>query len=183
MYKTLLSIFTILFVSISEVNANENIIKNLKEGGNIIFIRHAIAPGSGDPENFDLNDCNTQRNLSNHGIKQSKRLGLFFSKNQIPIDVVLSSEWCRCKDTAKYAFENYETFSALNSFFSYKFQKNKNTQMSDLREYLKSWRSDKNLILVTHYVTILEIINETSSSGEILITDLKLNLLDSIANY
>ena len=183
MHKTLLSIFTILFLSISEVNANKNIIKNLKEGGNIIFIRHALAPGSGDPENFDLNDCNTQRNLSDQGIKQSERLGLFFLKNQIPIDVVLSSEWCRCKDTAKYAFENYKTFSALNSFFSYKFQKNKNTQMSDLREYLKSWRSDKNLILVTHYVTILEIINKSSSSGEILITDSKLNLLGTITDY
>ena len=183
MHKTLLSIFTILFLSISEVNANKNIIKNLKEGGNIIFIRHALAPGSGDPENFDLNDCNTQRNLSNQGIKQSERLGLFFLKNQIPIDVVLSSEWCRCKDTAKYAFENYKTFSALNSFFSYKFQKNKNTQMRDLREYLKSWRSDKNLILVTHYVTILEIINKSSSSGEILITDSKLNLLGTITDY
>tara|TARA_B100000524_G_scaffold81183_1_gene37178 strand:- start:159 stop:710 length:552 start_codon:yes stop_codon:yes gene_type:complete len=183
MYKTLLSIFTILFLSISEVNANKNIIKNLKEGGKIIFVRHALAPGSGDPENFDLNDCNTQRNLSNQGIKQSERLGLFFLKNQIPIDVVLSSEWCRCKDTAKYAFENYKTFSALNSFFSYKFQKNKNTQMSDLREYLKSWRSDKNLILVTHYVTILEIINKSSSSGEILITDSKLNLLGTITDY
>ena len=183
MHKTLLSIFTILFLSISEVNANKNIIKNLKEGGNIIFIRHALAPGSGDPENFDLNDCNTQRNLSNQGIKQSRRLGLFFLKNQIPIDVVLSSEWCRCKDTAKYAFENYKTFNALNSFFSHKFQKNKNTQMSDLREYLKSWRSDKNLILVTHYVTILEIINKSSSSGEILITDSKLNLLGTITDY
>ena len=183
MYKTLLSIFTILFLSISEVNANENIIKNLKEGGKIIFIRHALAPGSGDPENFDLNDCNTQRNLSNQGIKQSERLGLFFLKNQIPIDVVLSSEWCRCKDTAKYAFENYKTFSALNSFFSRKNKKNKNTQMSDLREYLKSWRSDKNLILVTHYVTILEIINKSSSSGEILITDSKLNLLGTITDY
>ena len=104
MYKTLLSIFTILFLSISEVNANENIIKNLKEGGKIIFIRHALAPGSGDPENFDLNNCKTQRNLSNQGIEQSKRLGTFFLKNKIPIDIVLSSEWCRCKDTAKYAF-------------------------------------------------------------------------------
>jgi len=183
MHKTLLSIFTILFLSISEVNANKNIIKNLKEGGKIIFVRHALAPGSGDPENFDLNDCNTQRNLSNQGIKQSERLGLFFLKNQIPIDVVLSSEWCRCKDTAKYAFENYKTFSALNSFFSQKFQKNKRAQMKDLREYLKSWRSDKNLILVTHYVTILEIINKSSSSGEILITDPKLNLLGTITDY
>ena len=183
MHKTLLSIFTILFLSISEVNANKNIIKNLKEGGKIIFVRHALAPGSGDPENFDLNDCNTQRNLSNQGIKQSERLGLFFLKNQIPIDVVLSSEWCRCKDTAKYAFGNYETFTALNSFFSYKFQKNKYGQMKDLRRYLKNWRSDKNLILVTHYVTILEIINKPSSSGEILITDTKLNLLNRITDY
>ena len=85
MHKTLLSIFTILFLSISEVNANKNIIKNLKEGGNIIFIRHALAPGSGDPENFNLNDCNTQRNLSNQGIKQSERLGLFFLKNQLQL--------------------------------------------------------------------------------------------------
>ena len=183
MHKTLLSIFTILFISISEVNANKNIIKNLKEGGNIIFIRHALAPGSGDPENFDLNDCNTQRNLSYQGIKQSERLGLFFLKNQIPIDVVLSSEWCRCKDTAKYAFGNYKTFTALNSFFSHKFQKNKYRQMKDLRRYLKNWRSDKNLILITHYVTILEIINKPSSSGEILITDTKLNLLNRITNY
>ena len=182
MHKTLLSIFTILFLSISEVNANKNIIKNLKEGGKIIFIRHALAPGSGDPENFDLNDCKTQRNLSNQGIEQSKRLG-YFLKNKIPIDIVLSSEWCRCKDTAKYAFGNYKTFSALNSFFSHKFQKNKYRQMRDLRRYLKNWRSDKNLILVTHYVTILEIINKPSSSGEILITDTKLNLLNRITDY
>ena len=86
MYKTLLSIFTILFLSISEVNANENIIKNLKEGGKIIFIRHALAPGSGDPENFDLNDCKTQRNLSQKGIEQSERIGELFKKNQIKID-------------------------------------------------------------------------------------------------
>ena len=183
MYKTLLSIFTILFLIISEANANQNIIKNLKEGGKIIFIRHALAPGSGDPENFDLNDCKTQRNLSSKGIEHSKRLGIFFLKNKIPIDIVLSSEWCRCKDTAKYAFGNYKTFTALNSFFSHKFQKNKYRQMKDLRRYLKNWRSDKNLILITHYVTILEIINKTSSSGEILITDTKLNLLNRITNY
>ena len=183
MYKTLLSIFTILFLSISEANANKNILKNLKEGGKIIFIRHALAPGSGDPENFDLNDCKTQRNLSSQGIEQSKRLGIFFSKNKIPIDIVLSSEWCRCKDTAKYAFGNYKTFTALNSFFSHKFQQNKYRQMKDLRRYLKNWRSDKNLILVTHYVTILEIINKPSSSGEILITDTKLNLLNRITDY
>ena len=71
----------------------------------LIFIRHAKAPGSGDPENFKLNDCSTQRNLNYHGFEQSKKIGLFFKKNNIPIDLVLSSEWCRCKDTAKFAFQ------------------------------------------------------------------------------
>ena len=55
--------------------------------------------------------------------------------------------------------------------------------MKDLQRYLKSWRGDKNLILVTHYVTILEIINKSASSGEILITDSKLNFLGSITDY
>ena len=180
-------ILAILFIGILNFSNNalsdDRILNSLKEGKKLIFIRHAIAPGNGDPNNFNIKDCSTQRNLNKNGIKQSKKIGLFFKKNKIKIDKILSSEWCRCIDTAKYAFENYKTFSALNSFFSHKFQKNKNTQMSDLREYLKSWRSDKNLILVTHYVTILEIINKSSSSGEILITDSKLNLLGTITDY
>ena len=182
-FKFLIILFIGLLNFTNNVFADDKILTSLQEGNKIIFIRHAIAPGNGDPENFNIKDCNTQRNLSENGIKQSKKIGFFFKNNKIKIDKVLSSEWCRCKDTAKYAFENYKTFSALNSFFSYKFQKNKNTQMSDLREYLKSWRSDKNLILVTHYVTILEIINKSSSSGEILITDSKLNLLGTITDY
>ena len=180
MYKTLLSIFTILFLIISEANANQNIIKNLKEGGKIIFIRHALAPGSGDPENFDLNDCKTQRNLSSKGIEQSKRLGIFFSKNEIPIDIVLSSEWCRCKDTANYAFGNFQTFDALNSFYDEKFATNEDKQIKDLKKYIKNWQSDKNIVFVTHYVVILEITNQPVSSGEIVILDKNLNLIGTM---
>ena len=180
MYKTVLSIFTILFLSISEANANKNIIKNLKEGGKIIFIRHALAPGSGDPENFDLNDCKTQRNLSSQGIEQSKRLGIFFLKNKIPIDIVLSSEWCRCKDTAKYAFQNFETFDALNSFYDVRFSANEAKQVKDLKNYIKNWNSDKNLVLITHFVVISSILNTGSSSGEIIISDKNFNIIGSI---
>ena len=64
------------------------------------MIRHALAPGNGDPANFDLLDCSTQRNLNDVGILQSKEIGQFFSKNNIKIDDVYSSQWCRCKDTA-----------------------------------------------------------------------------------
>ena len=182
MYKKLLIILFIL-TFFTNVNSDENIIKNLKKGGNIVFIRHAIAPGGGDPENFKLNDCSTQRNLDSQGIEQSKKIGLFFANNNIPIDQVLSSEWCRCKDTAKYAFKNYETFNALNSFFSEKFQKNKKQQMKNLLSFIKKWEGDGNLILVTHYVVILEALNKAVSSGEIVISDKKLNLLGIVDDY
>ena len=116
-------IISLLFIFISlvfsnQAFSNDDLIQSLKEGGKIIFIRHAYAPGGGDPDNFDVNDCSTQRNLNNEGISQSKLIGEFFVKNKIQIDQVLSSEWCRCKDTAKYAFKNFKTFNALNSFFS-----------------------------------------------------------------
>ena len=115
-------IISLLFIFISlvfsnQAFSNDDLIQSLKEGGKIIFIRHAYAPGGGDPDNFDVNDCSTQRNLNNEGISQSKLIGEFFVKNKIQIDQVLSSEWCRCKDTAKYAFKNFKTFNALNSFF------------------------------------------------------------------
>ena len=174
-------IFLLFFLFfINQAQSNEEIINSLKEGGKLVFIRHALAPGGGDPENFKISDCSTQRNLNQIGIEQSKKIGSFFTENKIPIDQVLSSEWCRCKDTAKYAFKNYETFNALNSFFSAKFAKNKNKQIKDLKKYIKNWNGEKNLIFVTHYVTISEMMNLAVSSGEIVISDKNLNLIGTI---
>ena len=68
-----------------------------KEGNKIILIRHALAPGRGDPKEFKLEDCKTQRNLNRTGINQSKKIGKLFKKNKVPVDQVLSSQWCRCK--------------------------------------------------------------------------------------
>jgi broad specificity phosphatase PhoE len=109
----------IIFISINspiKADSNQNVINELKRGGNIIFIRHAYAPGGGDPKNFDINDCKTQRNLSNSGRDQAKKIGSFFKDNNIPISKVYSSEWCRCKETASIAFNDFETKSFLNSF-------------------------------------------------------------------
>ena len=107
-----------LFIIFSTpASSQEKLIDLLKDGNKLIFIRHAYAPGKGDPTNFRLNDCSTQRNLNEVGIIQSKKIGQLFSKNGIQIDKVLSSEWCRCKDTAKFAFNEYSTFDALNSFY------------------------------------------------------------------
>ena len=93
---------------------------------------------------------------------------------------MLSSEWCRCKDTAKIAFKNFETFDALNSFYDERFASNKDKQIKDLKNYIKNWNSDKNLVLVTHFVVISSILKTSSSSGEIIISDKNYNILGSI---
>ena len=177
-------ILTILLIGFFNINtnafSNDKILDSLKEGKKLVFIRHAIAPGNGDPNNFDINDCSTQRNLDENGITQSKKIGQFFKNNKIKIDKVLSSEWCRCKDTAKYAFQNFETFDALNSFYDVRFAANEAKQVKDLKNYIKNWNDDKNLVLVTHFVVISSILNTGSSSGEIIISDKNLNIIGSI---
>ena len=181
MFKRIIIIF---FIGILNINNNafsdDKILKSLKEGKKLVFIRHAIAPGNGDPNNFDINDCSTQRNLDKNGIKQSKKIGQFFKSNKIKIDKVLSSEWCRCKDTAKYAFKKFKTFNALNSFYDVRYSANEAKQVKDLKNYIKNWDDDKNLVLVTHFVVILSILNIGSSSGEIIISDKNLNIIGSI---
>ncbi len=120
----------IIFISLTtpiKADLNENLINQLKKGEKLIFIRHAYAPGNGDPEGFNLDDCSSQRNLSEDGRKQAQRIGEFFIKNKVDIYKVLSSEWCRCKETAKIAFKNYSTNTFLNSFYSSKFSKIKKT--------------------------------------------------------
>ena len=179
----LINIFIFLFISLTisiKANSNENLIDNLKDGGKLIFIRHAHAPGNGDPKNFNINDCSTQRNLDQKGMNQSKQIGLFFKNNSIQIDKVLSSEWCRCKDTAFLAFIKFEEKSFLNSFYNQKFSKNKKKQIYELKKYINNWSSKKNLILVTHYVVISELLNVYPSSGEIVISDKNYNVIDSI---
>ena len=181
MFKRIIIIF---FIGILNINNNafsdDKILKSLKEGKKLVFIRHAIAPGNGDPDNFDINDCSTQRNLDENGIEESKKIGLFFKNNKIKIDKVLSSEWCRCKDTAKYAFEDFETFDALNSFYDERFAANEIKQINDLKKYIKKWNSDKNLVFVTHYVVISSILNTGTSSGEIIVSDKNFNIIGSV---
>ena len=173
-------ILIILFLFNHKSYANENIVEILKKNNNIIFIRHSLAPGSGDPENINLKDCKTQRNLNSEGIKQSKKIGSFFKKNNIKVEHVFSSEWCRCKDTAYHAFENFKTLDALNSFYSEKFYKNKNKQIKNLKKFINGWDNNSNLVLVTHYVVILEIFGIGTGSGEIIISNKKYEIKDRI---
>ena len=179
--------FIVIFISLItpiKADLNKNLINQLVDGKKLIFIRHAYAPGTGDPNNFNLNDCSTQRNLNKEGRKQAQNIGEFFKKNNIKIEKVLSSEWCRCKETAEIAFDDYFTKNFLNSFYSLKYEKNKSKQIKDLNDYIRQFKSDKNLILVTHYVLISEVLNYAPSSGEIVVSDKNFNIIGSIKiNY
>ena len=178
-FKFLIIIFISLTTSI-KADFNKNLINQLEGGGKLIFIRYAYAPGNGDPNNFNLNDCSTQRNLNADGRRQSKFIGEFFRKNKIKIHKVLSSEWCRCKETANIAFKDFSTNSFLNSFYSSKFKKNKLKQVEELNNYVKKFKSNKNLVFVTHYVLISEVLNYGPSSGEIVVSDKNFNIIGTI---
>ena len=183
----LLKLLIIIFISLTtsiKADLNKKLINTLEDGGKLIFIRHAYAPGNGDPDNFNLDDCSTQRNLNDEGRKQAQYIGNFFKENKFQIDKVLSSEWCRCKETAKIAFKEFSTNSFLNSFYSAKYANNKNKQIKALNEYIKKFKSNKNLILVTHYVLISEVLDYGPSSGEIVVSDKDFNIIGTIRmNY
>ena len=178
----ILNYLVIIFICINpsvKADSKKTLIDELQKGGKLIFIRHAYAPGGGDPDNFDINDCNTQRNLSESGRVQANKIGSFFKNNNILIEKVYSSEWCRCKETALIAFNDFENKSFLNSFFSLKFAQNKDPQIKRLKKFIVNWDGKKNLVFVTHYVVISEILNYGSSSGEIVISDKDLKVIDT----
>jgi len=178
-----LNYLIIIFICINpsvKADSKQNLINELQKGGKLIFIRHAYAPGGGDPKNFNIYDCSTQRNLSESGRIQSKKIGFFFKENKIKIKNVYSSEWCRCKETASIAFDKFKTKDFLNSFYSSKFAKNKKFQMLNLEKYIDNWNEDKNLVLITHYVVISEILNYAPSSGEIVVSDKNFKIIGNI---
>ena len=176
----ILKIF-LFFIFTLQLNASELAWNLAQEGNKIILIRHSLAPGGGDPAGFKIDDCKTQRNLSKKGVNQSKKIGKLFKKNKVPIDQVLSSQWCRCKDTAKYAFGNFKEFSALNSTYTPPYDQNEKQQIKDLKKYVNNWNGKGgNLVLVTHYVIILAITGETTRSGELVITDKNFKILSTI---
>ena len=176
----LLKLLIFSLLSIHSHSSEQNW-KSIQEGNKIILIRHSLAPGGGDPNGFKIDNCNTQRNLNRIGINQSKKIGKLFKENKVPVDQVLSSQWCRCKDTAKYAFRNYKEFTALNSTFQSPYNKNEPKQLKELYNFVKKWNGKgKNLVLVTHYSIITAVTNAVPSSGEIVITNKNFEVLGTI---
>ena len=139
---------------------------------NVVFLRHSIAPGFGDPKNFSIDDCSTQRNLSINGILQARSIGQFFIENNIEFSEILSSEWCRCKDTInEMNIGDWKTFSGLNSFFQ-NFSK-KEIVLPLLYDKLNNVKNNEFILLVTHQIVISEITNVSPPSGGIVIYNTK----------
>ena len=133
--------------------------------GHILFIRHALAPGFGDPDHFQLRRCDTQRNLDEQGRNQARNLGKLLKNSGIPFDQVYSSQWCRCLETAELLnLGPVIEEPGLNSFFQGIV--NQEETLSRLREKMKEIQTaGERVIMVTHYVTISAITGKTVSSG------------------
>ena len=144
----------------------EIIKKNIS--ANVIFLRHALAPGVGDPENFIKEDCSTQRNLNNKGRLQARLIGNYLRSTNLKFSQILTSEWCRCIDTAKELnLGQWTTFSGLNSFFQ-EYEK-KDQVMNKLQKKLDSLGYSDFALFVTHQVVISEQTGVVPRSGEMVI--------------
>ena len=172
---TPLTVLLCLFMTLclGWANATDNISEqklfaDFRAGTHIALMRHALAPGTGDPENFKLEDCSTQRNLSPAGRDQAVRIGTKFQQAGITDANVYTSQWCRCRETAELlGLGTPEPLPPLNSFFR-EYQK-KDQQTAELRNWLSTQKLEKPLILVTHQVNITAFSGIFPDSGEVVL--------------
>ena len=165
-------VFTIIVFS-TEIYARSEL-ETVRRGisANVIFMRHALAPGFGDPHNFIKEDCSTQRNLNNKGRLQARLIGTYLKASDIKFSEILTSEWCRCIDTIKELnLGKWETFSGLNSFFQG--HEKKVEVMNKLQKKLDSLDNSDLVLLVTHQVVISEQTGVAPSSGEMVLYNSK----------
>lgn len=142
--------------------------RSLQSGGHFVLLRHAIAPGVGDPPQFALGRCETQRNLSDEGRKQAEKIGARFRASGIRAARVFSSQWCRCLETAELlALGPVRELSALNSFFEHLEREAAQTQR--LKDWIAGQDLARPLVLVTHQVNITALTGVYPGSGELVI--------------
>lgn len=139
--------------------------------GRVAIMRHALAPGTGDPSNFRLGDCSTQRNLSDRGRRQAEGTGDAVRAAGVRIDRVLTSEWCRCLETADLLdLAEPEPFPALNSFFADR--STGDAQTAALQDFLAGLAPEDRVLMVTHQVNITALTGRWVDSGEVFILEI-----------
>jgi phosphohistidine phosphatase SixA len=137
----------------------------LRQGGCAVLLRHAATdPGVGDPPEFKLGQCSTQRNLSAAGQADSRRIGAWFASRQLKPRAVLTSAWCRCQHTADLAFGTHTDWPALNSTFNDRLQQT--DQSAKVRQALLKIPARQFEVWVTHQVNISALTGEGPAMGE-----------------
>jgi len=150
---------------------------DLKDGQHVLLIRHADAPGYGDPAGYVISQCSTQRNLGDYGKKQAKAIGSWLNKQGIDKAQMISSPWCRCSDTARLMdLGSVKIEPSLGSFFDDMSLEKKQTK--ELEQLIKS-ELDKQtkvpVILVTHHVNIRAYMGKNVSQGDMVLVKVNKN--------
>ena len=170
--RVLLSLSIILAAAIlptglgSALSGQNELVDRMKAGGHILMIRHAMAPGNGDPSNFRIGDCKTQRNLDDSGRAQARKIGTWLRTRGIESARVYSSQWCRCLETADLiGLGPVHALRALNSF--YERIQDREPTLRALNDFISRQPTDGHLIIfVTHFVTVGAMTGKSVSSGE-----------------
>ena len=149
--------------------ANDALWSKLKAGGQVVLMRHAVTtPGVGAPEGMRLDNCATQRNLTDEGRRHARRTGDAFRERGIVVERLLASPWCRCLETAQLAFgvEAARSDSLSNLFGR---PENQSRQVAELRPLVGTWKGKGNLVLVSHGSTIVALTGVSPEPAEMVI--------------
>jgi phosphohistidine phosphatase SixA len=148
--------------------ASDEAWKRLEAGGRVVLVRHTITTsGVGDPPGMRLDDCATQRNLTDQGRAHARAIGAAFRSRSLKPERVLSSPWCRCIETAQLAFGGSQTEAALSNLFGR--SENRDRQVEALRAVIAAHRGSGNLVLVTHGSTIVALTGVSPDFGELVV--------------
>jgi broad specificity phosphatase PhoE len=158
-------------VAAARAAANELPWDRVAAGGHVILLRHAIAPGTGDPPDFELGECSTQRNINDAGREQAERIGQRLRQAGLDGAPVFTSQWCRCQQTAsELGLGKPQLLEALNSFYGRWAEREQRVQA--LTAFLAERHEGPTAILVTHQVNITAVTDIFPESGEAIVADI-----------
>jgi hypothetical protein len=151
--------------SLARAAASESAAWDALRQGAVVLFRHANAPGGGDPAGFRLGDCATQRNLDEAGRRQARRIGAAFRERGVQVGAVLTSQWCRTRETVDLAFPGQARAEpAFNSFFDDRALGP--AQTAAARPIIQNWAGPGALVVSTHQVNITALTGIVPASGE-----------------
>lgn len=165
----------VLLLGLTVSNSYAGLTEDLQDGHHVLLMRHADAPGFGDPPGYKLQDCSTQRNLGESGRKQAVAIGRWLQSQGVTQAKVLSSAWCRCLDTARLINKGPVSVEpSIGSFFDD--MRLAQTQTNDMQKMIAAKLADNQsmpLILVTHHVNIEAFTGKIVNVGDMVLVRVK----------